>query len=156
EVMRPYWKPIIAHHGLLGMFEDEDIGIEGIDPKEFVARQFGQLRTLADLRRYPDDQIFACTDPVLIRDWKLPNPFYCWRVYWKGQGVVSIEFYRDQEQMITHSDFAQIKYLKPVSRIGAETMFEDEEIDAKDYASQVYAEPMEGTPNAILVRDHRA
>jgi hypothetical protein len=131
-VLRPYWKPIISSHGFMGMFEDD-----ATDPKAFVDREFGNLRTLRDLQKYPDDQIFACVDPTLIKQWNLPNPFYCWHVYWKGGGIVSVEF--EKEQSINtrfHSDFAQIQYLKPVSRVGASSMFESTKAEIEAEAAQ--------------------
>jgi hypothetical protein len=67
---------------------------ESLDPKQFVVnnRIVSHVRNLRDLQRFPDDQVFLCNDPTLMRDYGVAEPIRCSKVYWKGGGVVSLEF----------------------------------------------------------------
>lgn len=54
-----------------------------------------RIRNLRELQAAPDDLL--CTDPELAAKHKLKIPFWVTRIYWKGQGVVNVEFRSNHE-----------------------------------------------------------
>jgi hypothetical protein len=132
EVMRPYWKPIINNHGLE---ENEDV----IDPKSFVKSAFGPLRSLADLRKYSDEQAFWCDDPRLMEEYGFTEPFKVWDVHWVGHGIVSGIFYHP-DRTYSQTAVTPIMNLKPVIMESTKAEIEAEAEKAEKPASDEQAE----------------
>jgi hypothetical protein len=52
----------------------------------------GKLARLRDLRKFPDNQRFRCSDASVIDKHRMPGPFGCGVSCWVGAGLVRIHF----------------------------------------------------------------
>jgi hypothetical protein len=99
--------------------QQESNETEEFDPKAFVTnkRVVVNVRGLRDLQRFPDDQVFMCNDPMLMRSHGFTKPFPVEHVYWQGNGLVSVEFWRRDNygvENIKSIDLARVNTLTPV------------------------------------------
>jgi len=90
--------------------------------KEFFLNEMSndlpkKLLKLKDLQKFPDDQLYTCTNKEVSTRHKLNVPYKCGCRHWIGGGVVKIQFYSNNPKYGTQyqsSDYVSIKELTPI------------------------------------------
>lgn len=76
-----------------------------------------RLSTQRDLQKFPDTQLYLCTNKEVAARHKLNIPYECGCRQWVGSGVVKIDFYSNNDQYgrtYQVADYVSIKELTPV------------------------------------------
>lgn len=70
------------------------------------------MKTLKELQKMDDNQLYLCDDVDTIKRHGLKEPFFCGGVSWKGAGLVNVLFFTDCCYPI--SDYVPLSSLNPV------------------------------------------